>query len=104
MNTQYLKYAVEVERTGSFTKAAQNLYMSQPRLSKAIRELEAQLGTELFNRTAKGVQPTPKGEIFLARARNILTIPWLRTCTRQTSVRSLHCHTVRPVCSYRGLS
>ena len=73
MNTQYLKYAVEVEKTGSFTKAAQNLYMSQPRLSKAIRELEAQLGTELFNRTAKGVQPTPKGEIFLARARSILT-------------------------------
>ncbi len=72
MNTLYLKYAVEVEQTGSFTRAAQNLYMSQPRLSKAIRELEAHFGTEIFNRTAKGVIPTPKGEVFLARARAIL--------------------------------
>ena len=53
MNTLYLKYAVEVAQTGSFTRAAQNLYMSQPRLSKAIRELENHFGTEIFNRTAK---------------------------------------------------
>lgn len=73
MNTLYLKYAVEVAQTGSFTRAAQNLYMSQPRLSKAIRELENHYGTEIFNRTAKGVIPTPKGEAFLARARVILS-------------------------------
>lgn len=73
MNTLYLKYAVEVEKTGSFTRAARNLFISQPRLSKAIRELESQFGMEIFNRTAKGVQPTPKGEIFLSRARSILT-------------------------------
>lgn len=73
MNTLYLKYAVEVAQTGSFTRAAQNLYMSQPRLSKAIRELENHFGTEIFNRTAKGVVPTPKGEAFLARARVILS-------------------------------
>ena len=40
MNLSYLKYAVEVEKTGSITKAAQNFYMNQPHLSKIIRELE----------------------------------------------------------------
>ena len=38
MNLSYLKYAVEVEKTGSITKAAQNFYMNQPHLSKIIRE------------------------------------------------------------------
>ena len=41
MNTQHLRYAVEVERTGSIRQAAENLYMGQPNLSKAIRELES---------------------------------------------------------------
>ena len=44
MNLSYLKYAVEVEKTGSITKAAQNFYMNQPHLSKIIRELERDLG------------------------------------------------------------
>ena len=44
MNLSYLKYAVEVEKTGSITKAAQNYYMNQPHLSKIIRELERDLG------------------------------------------------------------
>ena len=39
MNLQHLKYAVEVEKTGSITQAAENLYMGQPNLSKAIKEL-----------------------------------------------------------------
>jgi DNA-binding transcriptional LysR family regulator len=72
MNTLYLRYAVEVAQTGSFTQAARNLYLSQPRLSKAIRELERHFGAEIFDRTAKGVVPTPQGEAFLARARAIL--------------------------------
>ena len=42
MNLSYLKYAVEVEKTGSITKAAQNFYMNQPHLSKIIRELQRQ--------------------------------------------------------------
>ena len=58
MNTQHLKYAVEVERTGSITQAADNLYMAQPNLSKAIKELEDTLGISIFRRTSKGVVPT----------------------------------------------
>ena len=48
MNTLYFKYAVEVERTGSITQAADNLYMGQPNLSKAIKELEDTFGITIF--------------------------------------------------------
>ena len=55
MNLSYLKYAVEVEKTGSITKAAQNFYMNQPHLSKIIRELERELGEDIFDRTSRGM-------------------------------------------------
>ncbi len=72
MNTQHLKYAIEVERTCSITQAAENLYMGQPSLSKAIRELEDTIGYTIFERTSKGVTPTSKGTEFLTYARNML--------------------------------
>ncbi|MGB8451442.1 MAG: LysR family transcriptional regulator [Anaerocolumna sp.] len=72
MNTLYFKYAVEVERLGSITQAADNLYMAQPNLSKAIKELEDSLGISIFKRTSKGVIPTQKGAEFLGYAKNIL--------------------------------
>ncbi|HAP79271.1 MAG TPA: LysR family transcriptional regulator [Ruminococcus sp.] len=72
MNTLYFKYAVEVERTRSITKAASNLYMAQPNLSKAIKELEDTLGIDIFERTSKGVFPTVKGREFLEYAKKIL--------------------------------
>lgn len=72
MNTLHLKYAIEVERTSSITQAAENLYMGQPSLSKAIKELEDTLGFTIFERTSKGVTPTQKGHKFLSYARNIL--------------------------------
>lgn len=68
-----LKYAVEVEKTGSISKAAENLFMNQPNLSKAIRELEDDVGIAIFDRTAKGVVPTEKGLEFLGYARSILS-------------------------------
>jgi DNA-binding transcriptional LysR family regulator len=72
MNTLYFKYAVEVERTGSITQAADNLYMGQPNLSKAIKELEDTFGITIFKRTSKGVIATQKGEEFLKYAKKIL--------------------------------
>lgn len=72
MNLTHLKYAVEVEKTGSITKAADNLFMGQPNLSKAIKELEQQVGIAIFRRTSRGVAPTRKGEEFLAYAKAIL--------------------------------
>lgn len=73
MNTLHLKYALEVERAGSITQAADNLFMGQPNLSKVIKELEESLGISIFKRTAKGIVPTEKGEVFLQYARNILS-------------------------------
>ncbi|MCB6342932.1 LysR family transcriptional regulator [Clostridium sp. AF18-27] len=72
MNLSYLKYAVEVEKTGSITKAAQNFYMNQPHLSKIIRELERDLGCPIFDRTSRGMVPTKRGEEFLRYAKAIL--------------------------------
>lgn len=71
MNTTYLTYALEIERVGSITQAAQNLYMAQPNLSKAIKELEKELGFAVFKRTATGVKPTEEGAEFLYHAKNI---------------------------------
>ena len=73
MNIQHLRYAVEVEKTRSITEAAENLYMSQPNLSRAIRELESDLGISIFDRTPKGIVPTAQGEEFLHYARSILS-------------------------------
>ena len=71
INTIYLNYALEIERAGSITQAAQNLYMAQPNLSKAIKELEREVGFPIFKRTATGVKPTEEGSEFLYYARNI---------------------------------
>ena len=73
MNIQHLRYALEVAKTGSITQAAENLFMGQPNLSKAIRELETALHIRLFRRSSRGVIPTPEGEEFLQYARSIIT-------------------------------
>lgn len=72
MNTLYFQYAVEVEKTGSITKAAANLFMAQPNLSKALKDLEESLGYEIFDRNSQGVTLTDKGNVFLTYAKNIL--------------------------------
>ena len=66
MNTQHFRYAVEVERTGSISQAAENLYISQPTISKVIKELEDTLGITIFQRTPRGTVATEKGAQFLA--------------------------------------
>ncbi|MBR2284309.1 MAG: LysR family transcriptional regulator [Ruminococcus sp.] len=72
MNTLHFKYAVEIEKTRSITQAAENLYMAQPNLSKAIKELENSLGITIFRRTSKGVIPTDQGVKFLSYAKQVL--------------------------------
>ncbi|MBQ8004052.1 MAG: LysR family transcriptional regulator [Oscillospiraceae bacterium] len=71
MNTIQMKYALEIAQTGSMTAAAQNLFLSQPNLSKTIKELEQEIGIKIFIRSTKGVKPTREGEEFLANARVI---------------------------------
>ena len=73
MNLSYLKYAVEVEKTGSITKAAQNFYMNQPHLSKIIRELERDLGCPIFDRTSRGMVPRSRSNPCASRT---ASAPW----------------------------
>ncbi len=73
MDLTHIKYAIEVDKTKSITRAAENLFMGQPNLSRSIRELEKSLGIKIFKRTSKGVIPTEQGEEFLDHARNILS-------------------------------
>lgn len=72
MNTLYLKYVLEVEKSGSISQAAQNLFMAQPNLSKIIKDLEAELGYSIFNRTSSGVTATAKGTEFLYHAKKMM--------------------------------
>ncbi len=72
MNTVLLQYALEVQRTGSITRAAASLCMDQPNLSKAIKSLEEGLGAPIFKRTPQGMIPTSRGRVFLEQARNVL--------------------------------
>ena len=67
-----MKYAVEVARLGSLNKAAESLLIAQPNISRSIKELEADLGITIFNRSAKGMELTPEGEEFINYAQNIL--------------------------------
>lgn len=73
MNLLHLKYAIEVAETGSINRAAEKLYVGQPNLSRAIKELETSLGVTLFCRSAKGMELTSDGEVFIRYAKNILT-------------------------------
>ena len=72
MNIQHMKFAVEVANTRSISKAAENLYTSQPNLSRAIKTLESELKIKIFKRSPKGLETTIDGEEFLLYAKNAL--------------------------------
>ena len=72
MNILHMKYAVEVARAGSINKAADVLMIAQPNLSRAIKELENDLGITVFDRSARGMMVTAEGEEFLGYAKKIL--------------------------------
>lgn len=72
MNLIYMKYAMEVAACGSINKAAEKLYIGQPNLSRAIKELESSLGVSIFERSPQGMRLTPNGEKFIEYAEAIL--------------------------------
>lgn len=72
MNILHMKYAVEIANTRSISKAAENLYTSQPNLSRAIKSLENDLKIKIFKRSSKGLEITIDGEEFLLYAKNAL--------------------------------
>lgn len=72
MKLSTLNYFVEVAAEGSFTKASQKLYISQPTLSRRIQELETELGVELFIRNGHSLVLTNAGEQLLVKVNDIL--------------------------------
>ncbi|AOM83508.1 LysR family transcriptional regulator [Salisediminibacterium beveridgei] len=72
MTLQQLRYVIEVAKHRSISKAAQKLFISQPSLSNAMKELETELGVTIFSRTNKGIVITPEGSEFLGYARQVI--------------------------------
>ena len=72
MTLAQLRYTIAIAKAGSMNEAAKSLYISQPSLSTAIRELEAETGVEIFRRTNRGIAVTPAGEEFLGYARQVV--------------------------------
>ena len=72
MTLQQLKYAIEVADKGSITEAAQSLFIAQPSLSAAIRDLETETATKIFLRNSRGILITPEGTEFLGYARQVV--------------------------------
>ena len=72
MNILHMKYAVEIAKLGSINKAAEALLIAQPNLSRAVKELEMDLGVSIFDRSSKGMFLTPEGEKFIGYAKKIL--------------------------------
>ncbi len=72
MTLQQLRYIIKIVECGSITEAAKQLYISQPSLSNAVKELEAELGIEIFYRTTKGISLSIDGTEFLSYARQVI--------------------------------
>ena len=72
MNLKQLEYVVEISRSGSINKAAQNLYLAQPSLSASVRQLEQELGFSIFRRKNSGIELTSEGKLMLLSAKLIM--------------------------------
>lgn len=70
---QLKKYVLEISRTGSFSQAAANLYVSQPSLSASIKRLENRIGEPLFDRSSHPIRPTQCGQAYIRSAQMITT-------------------------------
>ena len=72
MTLLQLKYIVTIAESGSLNEAAKRLYIAQPSLTSAVKDLESELGITIFSRTNKGVLLTAEGEEFLGYARQVM--------------------------------
>lgn len=72
MNILHMKYAVEVAKAGSLSKASEVLLIAIPNISRSIKELESSIGITIFERTKQGMSLTPEGEEFINFAKGIL--------------------------------
>lgn len=74
MTFDVLAYCLDIADTKSFTRSAENNHISQQALSQQVKNLEAEIGIQLFERTNRSVQVTPAGEVFLNKVRDAVNI------------------------------
>lgn len=74
MDTRIYEYFIEIARESSLSRAAENLYISQPALSQRLKQLEDEIGTPLFDRSGNKLSLTKAGVIFLNGAQSIVYI------------------------------
>ena len=72
MTITQLRYVITISQANSMNEAARHLFISQPSLSASVKDLEEEIGIELFRRTNRGVMVTPEGEEFLGYARQVV--------------------------------
>ena len=72
MTLQQLKYALTIADCGSMNEAAKQLFLSQPSLSETMKELETEIGLDIFLRSNRGIVITPEGEEFLSYAKQVI--------------------------------
>ena len=72
MELRHLRYFVAVAEAGNLTRAAEKLFIAQPPLTRAIKQLEQEVGVELFIRKPRGLELTTGGEYFLEQAKQVL--------------------------------
>jgi DNA-binding transcriptional LysR family regulator len=72
MNIKQLRYVVAIANTGTFREASEQLYVSQPSMSIAVKDLETELGFKIFERLNTGVSLTISGERFYEQAQSVL--------------------------------
>ncbi|MDO5390398.1 MAG: LysR family transcriptional regulator [Eubacteriales bacterium] len=72
MTITQLRYVIAISQANSMNEAARHLFISQPSLSASVKDLEEEIGIELFRRTNRGVMVTPEGEEFLGYARQVV--------------------------------
>lgn len=72
MNIQQLRYVVAIANNGTFREAANKLYVSQPSLSVSVKDLEEELGFQIFTRTSTGTVLTSQGLIFYEKALEVV--------------------------------
>ena len=111
MELRHLRYFVAVADALSFTKGAERLHVAQPSLTRQIKDLEAEIGVQLFDRSGKRISLTREGESFLADAKRLLaecaqSVQTVQRLSRgeasQTEHRLCRKYLPRPVARYVG--
>ena len=101
MNILHMKYVVEVSKNGSINKASEKLLIAPPNLSRCVRDLEADLGIRIFERTNRGMRTTPEGEEFIRYAKRILSqIDEMEAMYKSPEMKKQHFSVSVPRASY----